>query len=43
MDASEYFHAAKLSDEAITEAVARYLHDAMLEKEQWQEGNNDPM
>jgi hypothetical protein len=36
MDASEYDHAAKLSDEAITEAVARYLHNAMLEKEQRQ-------
>jgi hypothetical protein len=42
MDASEYDHPAKLADEAITEAVARYLHDAMLEKEQRQEGN-DPM
>jgi hypothetical protein len=41
MDASEYDHAAKLADEAITEAVARYLHDAMLEKEQRQE-ENDP-
>jgi hypothetical protein len=42
MDASEYDNAAKLADEAITEAVARYLHDAMIEKEQWQEGN-DPI
>ncbi|MCI0388074.1 MAG: hypothetical protein MOB07_04810 [Acidobacteria bacterium] len=33
MDASEYDHAAKLADEAINEAVARYLHDAMIEKE----------
>jgi hypothetical protein len=42
MDASEYDHAAKLANEAITEAVARYLHDAMIEKEQRQEGN-DPI
>ncbi len=41
MDASEYDNAAKLADEAITEAVARYLHDAMIEKEQRQE-ENDP-
>jgi hypothetical protein len=37
MDASEYDNAAKLADEAITEAVARYLHDLMIEKEQRQE------
>jgi hypothetical protein len=37
MDASEYDNVAKLADEAITEAVARYLHDAMLEKEERQE------
>jgi hypothetical protein len=37
MDAGEYDNAAKLADEAITEAVARYIHDAMLEKEQQQE------
>ncbi len=41
MDAGEYDHAAKLADEAITEAVARYIHDAMLEKEQRQE-ESDP-
>jgi hypothetical protein len=41
MDASEYDNAAKLANEAITEAVARYLHDAMIEKEQQQE-ENDP-
>jgi len=41
MDASEYDHAAKLANEAITEAVARYLHDAMIEKEQRQE-ESDP-
>jgi len=39
MDASEYDHVAKLADEAITEAVARYLHDAMLEKDEQQEGS----
>jgi hypothetical protein len=37
LDASEYDNAAKLADEAITEAVSRYLHDAMIEKEQRQE------
>jgi len=36
MDASEYDHAAKLADEAINEAVARYLHEAILEKEERQ-------
>jgi len=40
MDASEYDHAANLANEAITEAVARYLHDAMLEKEERQEEND---
>jgi hypothetical protein len=40
MDAKEYDNAAKLANEAITEAVARYLHDAMIEKEQKQEENN---
>jgi len=39
MDASEYDHMAKLADEAITEAVARYLHDARLEKDEQQEGS----
>jgi hypothetical protein len=43
MDASEYDHVAKLADEAITEAIARHIHDALLEKEQREEGNNDPM
>jgi hypothetical protein len=38
MDASEYDNAAKL--EAITEAVARYLHDAMIEKGQQQQEND---
>ena len=40
MDASEYDHSAKLANEAITEAVARYLHDLMIEKEQRQEEND---
>ena len=39
MDAGEYEHAATVADEAITEAVARYLHEAMLEKEEQQEGS----
>jgi hypothetical protein len=34
MDASEYNDAAKLANEAVTEAVARYLHDLMIEKAQ---------
>jgi hypothetical protein len=42
MDASEYDNAAKLADQSITEAVGRYLHDAMIEKEQRQE-ENDPI
>ncbi len=37
MDAGEYDHASKLADEAITEAVARFVHNAMIEKEQRQE------
>ena len=37
MDAGEYEHAATIADEAINEAVARYLHDAMLEMEERQE------
>jgi len=32
MDAGEYDNAAKLANEAIAEAVARYIHEAMLEK-----------
>jgi hypothetical protein len=39
MDAGEYEHAATVANEAITEAVARYIHDAMLEKEERQEGS----
>jgi hypothetical protein len=37
MDASEYDQAAKIANEAVAEAVGRYLHDAMIEKEQRQE------
>jgi len=37
MGAGEYDNAATLANEAITEAVARYLHDAMIEKEERQE------
>jgi hypothetical protein len=40
MDASEYDQAAKLANGAIAEAVARYLHDAILEKEGRQEEND---
>ena len=36
-DAGEYDHAAKLANEAIAETVARYIHEAMLEKEEQQE------
>ena len=39
MYASEYEHAATVADETITEAVARYLHEAMLEKEERQKGS----
>jgi len=41
MDAGEYGHAATLANETITEAVARHLHDAMLEKEERQEESED--
>jgi hypothetical protein len=37
MDAGEYDPASKLANEAITEAVTLYGHDAMIEKEQRQE------
>ena len=37
IDAVEYDNVAKLADEAISEAVARYLHDAMIEKVERQE------
>ena len=39
MDAGEYDHAGAVANEAITEAVGRYLHEAMLEKEENREGN----
>ena len=42
MDAGEYDHAVKLANEAITEAVARYLHDAIIEKERQQEESEGP-
>jgi hypothetical protein len=38
MDADEYARAAKVADEAIAEAVGRYLHEAMLAEEEQQEG-----
>jgi len=41
MDAGEYDHVIKLANEAITEAVARCLHDAIIEKEQRQEESED--
>jgi hypothetical protein len=37
LQVTEYDHAATVANEAITEAVARYLHDSMLEKEERQE------
>jgi hypothetical protein len=37
MDAGEYARAATVADESIAEAVGRYLHDAMLEKEERRE------
>ena len=37
MDAGEYDPASKLSNEAITEAVTRYVHDTMIEKEELRE------
>ena len=42
MDAGEYDHVIKLANEAITEAVARCLHDAIIEKEQRQEESEGP-
>jgi hypothetical protein len=36
MEAGEYDLAAELADEAISEAVARYLHNAIIEKEERQ-------
>jgi hypothetical protein len=40
MDADEYARAATVADEAIAEAVGRYLHEAMLEEEERQEGSD---
>ena len=37
MDAGEYEHAGTVANEAIAEAVARYLHDVFLEKAEQQE------
>jgi hypothetical protein len=37
MDADEYARAATFADEAIAEAVGRYLHEAMLEEEERRE------
>jgi hypothetical protein len=39
MDADEYARAATVADEAIAEAVGRYLHEAMLEEEELWEGS----
>src|SRR5215475_10023180 len=39
MDADEYARAATVADEAIAEAVGRYLHEAMLEEEERREGS----
>jgi len=36
LDAAEYDYVAAEADQAIAEAVGRYLHDAMLEKEEGQ-------
>lgn len=37
LDADEYINAGRAANQAIAEAVARYLHDAMLEKEERRE------
>ena len=39
MDADEYARAARLADEAIAEAVGRYLHEALLEEEERRQGS----
>jgi hypothetical protein len=39
MDADEYARAATVADEAIAEAVGRYLHEAILEEGERREGN----
>jgi len=37
IDADEYARAATVADEAIAEAVGRYIHEAMLEEEERRE------
>jgi hypothetical protein len=39
LQVTEYTRAARIADEAIAEAVGRYLHEAMLEEEERQEGS----
>src|SRR5499426_1935535 len=39
MDADEYARAATVADEAIAEAVGRYLHKAILEEEERRQGS----
>jgi hypothetical protein len=39
MDAGEYEHAATVVNEAITEAIERYLHEVMIEMENRQARN----
>jgi hypothetical protein len=41
MDACEYDHAGTVADEAIAEAVGRYIHEALLEKEE-QQAESEP-
>jgi hypothetical protein len=35
---NKFDHAGTVANEAITEAIARFLHEALLEKENQQEG-----
>jgi len=37
---NKYARAATVADEAIAEAVGRYLHEAMLEEEERREGSD---
>ena len=39
MAAAEYARAAVVPDEALAEAVGRYLHEAMLEEAERREGS----
>jgi len=39
MDAGEYEHATTVANEAITEAIERFLQEVMIEKENRQAGN----